>query len=85
MIPLAGYRFYSNAKLDYQGTLAYLWSASPYSSTSTCARSFDLFPDELDSQDYYRRVYGQSLRCFYNYYLFPYHFSLFSGELELVS
>jgi len=64
-IPFAGYRLYSNANLDGQGSYGVYWSSSPYGSDlSDSARSLYLDSGNVVADDYLSRAYGLSVRCF---------------------
>ena len=64
-LPFAGYRYYSTAKVRYQGDLGSYWSSSPYSTNN----SWSLYVNRgglFNPTDCTYRSYGQSVRCFKN-------------------
>ena len=71
-MPFAGYRLYSTADLNIQGSSGFYWSSSPYGS---------IYPDRalflsLDSSNVFadagtRRANGYPVRCFKNSYVAP--------------
>ena len=70
-IPFAGTRSSSSAKLNHQGSYAYLWSSSPVLATDPNSRDLYLSADYVDAaDDIGRRAFGSPVRCFSDDYMF---------------
>jgi uncharacterized protein (TIGR02145 family) len=63
-LPFAGYRYYSSAGVDYQGTYGFYWSSSRSNANIAYNLLFD--SSALNPQDYYGRALGFSVRCLKN-------------------
>lgn len=61
-MPFAGSRYFSSASVNGQGTNAYYWSSTAYS--TDYAYVMDFFSAGLSPQTGYNRSQGCSLRCF---------------------
>ena len=68
-LPFAGYRYYSSASLDNQGSNGYYWSSSPSSAGSNNARYLYLNSSDVNANSSSRRAFGGSVRCFKDSYV----------------
>ena len=76
LLPMAGYRNYSDASLSNQGSFGLFWSSSPSSAGSNYARRLGLDSSYVyaNLSDY--RAFGFSVRCFKDSSLAPNTYTL---------
>lgn len=70
-MPFAGYRDYSTAVLNYQGSYGFYWSSSPFSAGSSYARYLYLYSSRVRADYSGGRADGFSVRCFKDSYVEP--------------
>lgn len=67
-LPLAGYRYYSDAYVSFQGNLAIYWSSTPFPNNTNNAHNLYFNSSYINPQNYSNRAYRLSVRCFKNSY-----------------
>jgi len=71
-MPFAGFRKYSSADLNIQGSSGFYWSSSPYGSNyPDCASRLYLDSSNVSANNNIYRAYGYTVRCFKNSYVAP--------------